>query len=481
MDSLNLPRTKDGWASAAIADLKPAPELNVLGLGEKSLVIGWGMPPSVLQYIRSCGASFIDVEVHSLRFSRHLHLGVRTNNRKIATVFSRVKVPNETFQSAVIGMKALFSRRGDSAMFCRDSRVGVFLGQTEVDLALVCNGQLVRPMDVIEKVACLAATVDVLAIKPHPYQENTAQLDDLFRRIPNAVEVDCNIYAMLCAENVDFFAGISSGALIEAEYFGRRKERIIEQDRNNAAYLPVDCSDWIPVGSEIASLPVMRDAVSRSCVPFFLMPRRRYAAVISTANSGLIDQAFGVRWGLQLDAAGVRSTPRVALGGDVRFGSDSAYAPGLTSGWHEPETWGVWSSGGKASFLLMLDTAELHAVERVRITVIGALYQPKGSPSVELEVRINGETCQPIKIDESLMFFRDFEACQLHAKSFLMAEFLVKGAHRPCDLSPSTDARCLGFGLHLLRADALNSGEDEAASVDSREPVDDLQMAIAAH
>jgi hypothetical protein len=470
MDLLSLPRAVEGWASAAIADLQPAFKgCEVRGFGERSLIIGWGMPPSLLKYIASRGAVFIDVEVHPLRFSRHLHLGVRTNSRRISRILSKIRTPDEAFQSAAIGMKAMFSRRGDGALLCRDSRVGVFLGQTEVDLALVSNGRLVRPADVAERVADLAAEVDVLAIKPHPYQENTALLDDLLRRIPNAIKIESNIYAMLCAENIEFFAGISSGALTEAEYFGRRKEMLVEPDRNNTVHLPGGCTDWIPVGSEIASLPVMRDIVGRVRVPFFLMPRRRYSAVMSAANADMVDRAFGFRWGLQLDAAGLRSSPKVALGEDVRFGSGSPYAGALLSGWHEPEIWGAWSSGEKAALLFVLDTTKLPATGQLRVAVAGALYQPSGSAQVALEVQINGRICQAARASDSLTLSCDLDVQQLRAKPFLAVELVVNGAHRPCDVSESADARYLGFGLRLLKAEVVvtngREGEGEAASV----------------
>lgn len=471
IDALGLPRTVEGWASAAIADLQPAFRgCEISGFGERSLVIGWGMPPSLLKYIASRGASFIDVEVHPLRFSRHLHLGMRTNNRRIARILSKIRVLDEAFQSAAIGMKAMFSRRGDGALLCRDARVGVFLGQTEIDLALVSNGRLVNPADVVNRVAELAATVDLLAIKPHPYQENTAVLDDLLDRIPNAIKTESNIYAMLCAGNIEFFSAISSGALIEAEYFGHRKEALITPDRNNAAHLPDGCSEWIPVGNEVASLPVMKDVVGRTRVPFFLMPRRRYSAVTSSTNAEMMDRAFGVRWGLQLDDAGLRSSPKVALGDDVAFGSGSLHVSGLTAGWHEPEPWGAWSAEGTASFLLVLDTAELPAAGKVRVTVTGAAYQPSGSAPVEVDLRINGSACQVVKTGDSLRFFCDLEIRKLHGRPLLDAEIFVTGAHRPCDVAESADARRIGFGLQLLRVDMLPTGDSsrdgsETASV----------------
>jgi hypothetical protein len=457
MRQLNLPLTKEGWARSVIADLGSAfGKLKGLSFGKRSLIIGWGMPPSLLNYIDACGAAFIDVEVHALRFAQHLHLGVRTNCKKIAAVFSKIRVPDEVFEDAAIGIKALFSRRGDNALFCRDARVGIFLGQTEIDLALVAHGQLIGPDDVVEKVASLAAAVDILAVKPHPYQSNTKLLDALLS-LPNAIRVDRNMYAMLCADNVDFVAGISSGALAEANFFGCRIEKLVEQDRNNAAYLPRNCTDWIPVGSEVASRVVMKDIVSRYRLPGVLRSRGRYRAAISAANLNLLDQAFGVRWGLQLDAAGLRCSPRVALNEEIQFGKSDAYVGALNLGWHEPEDWGAWSNEGSASLLLMVDTTTLPPAGRVQFTLSGSPYQPSGATSVATNVWINGKDCSRVQLDEtSVSFLCDFDVKELRVKPLLIIEVFTRGAHRPCDVSGSTDARHLGLALRLLKAEVLN-------------------------
>jgi hypothetical protein len=464
MDVLSLPRTTAGWASAAIANLGPAlDELKVLKLGKKSLVIGWGLPPSLLNYVSGCGATFIDVEVHPLRFARHLHLGVRTNSKRIATIFSRIAVPDDIFRNAAIGMKALFSRRGDNALFSPDARIGVFVGQTDVDLALVSSGRLVRPGDVVERVAALAASVDVLAIKPHPCQPGTELLDDLAKKIPNSTMVDHNIYAMLCAENIAFFSGISSGALTEAEYFGQHAERAVVQDRNNPALLPRDCSGWFPVGSEVASLRVMKDVLEGSYLPTFLIPKRRYAEAVSTVDPNALDQTFGMRWGLQLDAAGLRCSPRVALNEDIRFGSGSPYAGTLNSGWHEAENWGVWSAEENASLVLVIDTATLPAAGRVQFVLNGAPYRPAGSAPVTLGAQINGKSCHIALSDESpISISCNFEAQELRTRPVLLVDISIEGAHRPCDVSDSTDGRRLGWGLHSLRMGILDDSQDKA-------------------
>jgi hypothetical protein len=263
---------------------------------------------------------------------------------------------------------------------------------------------------------------------------------------------------MLCAENVAFFSGISSGALTEAEYFGQRAERVVEQDRNNPALLPADCSGWFPVGSEVASLQVMKDVLGRSYLPAFLIPKGRYAEAVSTADPNVFDQAFGMRWGLQLDAEGLRSCPKVAVDEEVRFGSDSPYASALGNGWHTPEPWGAWSSEDLASVLLMIDAATIPAHGKVRIIVTGSPCQSSEAHRFAIELRINGNKCEFVRGSEAqLVLACELDSAELRSRPLLAAEFLIQGASRPCDVSDSMDCRRLGFGLHSLKASVSGS------------------------
>lgn len=197
MDLMDLPRTKDGWAAALSRDLvQSMARLKLLPFGGRTLVIGWGMPPSLLRYIDARGASFLDVEVDQIRFTQHLYLCIRTNHQHLRRVLEELRIEEEIVWNAAAGLKGFFSRRGEDSVFHPDLRVGLFVGQTVIDIALVCGGHIAKPADFIETVSAWAKEVDVFAVKPHPYEKDGSLLASLIDQIPNAVAVDHNIYAL---------------------------------------------------------------------------------------------------------------------------------------------------------------------------------------------------------------------------------------------------------------------------------------------
>ena len=153
------------------------------------------------------GASFIDLEIAPIRFASHLAFCARTNDRLIETALAAWRIDEEACWNEAAVLQGYFSRRSSPFLFDRDLRVGLFCGQSAIDLALVRGGEIARPIDVLESVRELAGSVDLLVIKPHPYEPDPRHLMQLAAQIPNAAWTDGNIYALLCAQNLKFIAG----------------------------------------------------------------------------------------------------------------------------------------------------------------------------------------------------------------------------------------------------------------------------------
>lgn len=202
-----------------------------------------------------------------------------------------------------------------------------------IDLALVSDGKIARPIDALEEVRELARSMGLLVIKPHPYQPDLRHLVELAAQIPNAAWTDENIYAMLSADNLKFVCGLSSGALLEASYFIKPSRHLIAQTATTAA--GCSCSDWIYVGPGIASL----EALAEICAsPGKFMPRP------SRFPDDALDRVFGTRWGLDAHSAGLRALPGLALDRVYGFHSGQAATGWLSFGWHVPEGTGVWTA-----------------------------------------------------------------------------------------------------------------------------------------
>src|SRR6202012_3669943 len=139
-----------------------------------------------------------------VRFATHLALRMRTNDRSIEAALQGCRVDEERFWDEATAIRGFFGRHGASHLFDPGLSIGLFCGQCAIDLALVCDGRVARPVEALDAARVLASKVDLLVIKPHPYEPDLRLLEEFAAGLPNAVWTDANIYALLCADNLRF-------------------------------------------------------------------------------------------------------------------------------------------------------------------------------------------------------------------------------------------------------------------------------------
>ncbi|SCK31673.1 hypothetical protein VAR608DRAFT_2731 [Variovorax sp. HW608] len=463
MEALSLPCSVEGWAQSTIADISAVSGAGRFpDLDSRCLVIGWGMPPSLLNYIDGSGAVFIDLEIDPIRFTAHLKFCARTNDRSTEEALRKLRIDDAHSWNDAAALMGYFARRGGRSLFDASVSVGLFVGQTSVDLALVENGRLVRPVDAIDRVRDLASSVDLLVVKRHPYEPGGAHLAELVRDIPNALWTNENIYALLCADNLSFVSGLSSGTLREAEFFLKPAHHLIEADRNNPRRLPRSCSPWYSMPATIASIETMTEVcvsqgfLDRAVRVFF--PRRADLAPPSDGfREDALDHAFGFRWGLDGAQQGLPVLPRLELDRGLGASESVPATAWLGEGWSTPEPWGVWSQGELASVIVLLES-QAGALAASEIQLTGQLFTPQGHLP-ELLVSIDGG---PAWRPEVRRTAEDEGAVTLSVpwpkasdRSVLVVNLHIRNPISPLDAGMSEDSRRLGFGLRRLGIEKL--------------------------
>jgi len=450
MDALALPHTADGWACACNADLMPLAKSGLLPeFSPGTLVIGWGLSPSLMHWIDRSGAAFLDIEVDPMRFARNLAFCVRTNDRRIEAALAPCRVDEETLWNEAAVIQGYFARRGCEYLFDRTLKVGLFCGQTCIDLALVRDGTIARPIDAVDEVRALAHTVDVLLIKPHPYEQDMRHLARLAAEVPNAAWTDANIYALLCADNLKFLCGLSSGVLSEAAYFMKYAIPLIQADRNNRAHLPPGCSDWISVGPDILS----QASLARICASPV-----DAAACAPSFPADSLDRIFGIRWGLDAQSDGLETCPPIERGEIHEFHAGRPETAWLGFGWSKPEATGTWTNGRHASLVIPVrpdalppDTSEWAlrfegrslARSVPRVPMIRAWI---GGRQMELQGLTSGGNSKYLNFDLPIAPRRRADGRAVA----LVIKFDIAEPQRPCDLGLGGDDRRLGLFLQRL-------------------------------
>lgn len=447
MESLGLPCSPSGWAHACDADLTPWEHFSPLAhITEGTLVIGWCLSPSLMRFLDQRGVVFIDFEIAPIRFCRHLKLWARTNDSRVLNALNDWADESEEPWLEAAVMRSSAARQGASAFGDSRASIGIFAGQTEVDLALVADGRIRNVHEVIDDVASLARTVDVLAIKPHPYAQDTAALQKLAAAIPNAVWTRQNLYSLYCAENVSFVCGLSSGALVEASYFGKVAHAFITPDRSSPKKLPAQCSPWLMVSPGVASFEwlqrVLADDSDES-------GSRHISNAAAHVMEDALDTIFQQRWAFDEPNANLFS---VEIGRSYALSAGSPALTCLGYGWAVPEEWGTWSSAEAAS--LSLPFRDVPSNMALKIEVNGQIFagDREERPVVTLCAVKSGVRHQLTKIqpDGHCVIAIDSNSI-MDSGGFLTLEFLVDSPISPASLGLSGDQRKLGFGLMSIR------------------------------
>ncbi|MFM9924249.1 hypothetical protein VLK31_14745 [Variovorax sp. H27-G14] len=347
MHRLALPCTPAGWARACVADLVPLAGREGLPVFEPGcLVIGWGLTPALQRCIDRGGASYLDIEIDPRRFTEHLHFCARTNDPVIEAALRARRVEEELFWNHASALKGRFARHGAGTLFDPRLRVGLFFGQSLVDLSLVSGGRTMHPASVIAPLRELARSVDLLVVKPHPYESALHDLAPIARAIPNVAWTHENTYALLAATNVHFAASLSSSVLSEARYFRKPAHALIHADRNAPAQLPRACSGWLPMDASLGSV----DCVAALCGDSLA----HAAPGLSAWPAAGIDKAFQTRWGLDDQAQGLSAVAELQMGRPYAFNPGSPAMGWLSHGWVGFDGVGARSEGELACLVIPL-------------------------------------------------------------------------------------------------------------------------------
>lgn len=430
MNNLGLYASPDGWAASCISDLSSI-DLSVLDISQHTLLIGWGLPPSILRYANERGAKFIDVEIHTVRFCRNLHLAMRTNDPVIQRELEDLIINDEVFWSAAATLKSYFARRGQSAILRPDLKVGLFFAQMDIDLAVVGNGRIHRASDFSDQIFNWSKEVDILAIQPHPAQIDTHSIRILTEKIRNSALINCNTYALLCSENLSFVAALSSGVLTESQYFSCVDvRRLLTDDRNNKDHLPANCSPWIPVKLEVAAIDTLRAFTKTTTsvrIPFLQQSSRSNDRLYSEDTLNTI---LGYRWGLDYTSEGIPDLPALTPEQPLNLGAGQhgSTVAEFGHGWEKPEDWGPWSVGTRAWLVFSLGKIdETLGGKSFELSFLGHLNTSAEGQNPTVRIEVNGRECQIFhKQDRSTEWFirldDDTVKCEL-----IVVTFYVEG------------------------------------------------------
>lgn len=187
---------------------------------ERSFVVGFELPPSLMVLFQARGVPYIDVVLHPVRYMQDLLLGFASNLSEVEARLGHYCMSSARPHRAT-GIMRAFAARFAAPPVPADSVL--FIGQTSRDRSMISQGRFLRPedymADLIDRVRARSNHGTVL-FKPHPIERNPAVLEALQATDLEIVEPEAPVYTLLPSGLVSSVVSVSSSVGEEARFFG---------------------------------------------------------------------------------------------------------------------------------------------------------------------------------------------------------------------------------------------------------------------
>lgn len=194
-----------------------------------------------LKILEELNIDYIDIFESSFRFAEDLIFSFRTNNNKIKDILLQYELPKSNLYLLANYVKAYYQRRNSIKILPNSI---LYVGQTSIDSSLLKDGKMVSLKDYEDDLSKIFSDYEFIYYKPHPFATNYSDEIRLLQKYGDVIETDENIYNLISNENILAVAGLSSGALAEAEFFDKIVYQISHKyieyfnEENNESYYP---------------------------------------------------------------------------------------------------------------------------------------------------------------------------------------------------------------------------------------------------
>lgn len=226
-ERLGDPLSPQGWARLCTRSEAPRELVEWLEpLVHDAFVIGYELPPVMIDALQRLGRPYVDVILHPLRFLPDLVFALRTNVPAYHAVFERFRLREEDVrqQADLICAKAAWM----APPLPMPPGTALLLGQVAGDRALVRpDGSFASLADHLDSLHRLCCDHPLVLYKAHPYAGPDDPSTTAVRRLPAVRETDANFYHLLAQPEIETVVALNSSGLHEARVFGREARPLI--------------------------------------------------------------------------------------------------------------------------------------------------------------------------------------------------------------------------------------------------------------
>lgn len=190
----------------------------------EDIVISYELSQQTRDVLDRACIRYIDIWLHPVRYLDDLLYGFYSNVKSINARLKSFDLDKEMFYTYANLVKVgtyKGYRRVDAKI---EKNSLIFVGQTNFDKAVFCNGKMLNALDFKEEIKLLAEQHEHVYYLRHPFvKEGDEEVVKFFKGLHNYTEFvgDPNSYSILAHEEAVTFCTISSSLAVEAKYFGK--------------------------------------------------------------------------------------------------------------------------------------------------------------------------------------------------------------------------------------------------------------------
>ncbi len=210
------------WAAVHYAtELPQQAQAMICNAFAGSVVVGYELPPCVVNVLHRNAIPVIDLVVAPIRFLDDLLLGVRSNERAVQD-----RIEGYRFDDALAWQQAglLRAKMAWTPFEPLARNTALVVGQVGLDSALIDreHGRHLSFADYVEQLFEVAQNHETVLYKPHPYEVPYGASAAVIARFKSFRRTDANVYQLFSQPGLSAVYAISSGCVSEARYFHKK-------------------------------------------------------------------------------------------------------------------------------------------------------------------------------------------------------------------------------------------------------------------
>jgi len=188
---------------------------------QDSFVLGYHTPNILIETLIKNNIPFLDIFETAYRYMQDSFIGIRSNVKSVNDFTKENQLSIHTMYVFANYIKAYYNRR--STLNITENSC-LLIGQTLSDSVLINGNSFASLFDYKDEIIKISKEYDTIYYKQHPFERLSKEVLKFLKTIPNSQEIYSNTYQILSNPNIKLVAGLNSGVLYEAKFFGKKSK-----------------------------------------------------------------------------------------------------------------------------------------------------------------------------------------------------------------------------------------------------------------